>query len=364
MIKKLKKFPWDKSKIILTCGTGGVGKTTISASLATNYALQGFKTLVITIDPAKRLAQALGLNDLCEEVQNIDLKTKGKSGRLDAMMLDTKAMFDTIVDKYATDDEVKNNILNHPFYKHLSTMLAGSQEYMAMEKLYQIVNESNYDKIVVDTPPSRHALDFLDSPQNMVNAITNSILRLFIKPYKWAGKSGSRLLNIFGKVTGAQFLQELADFISSTVTLLDGFKERAQEVMRLLSPEHSSLILVTTPIPSLITDSSEFIRAIELRGLNIQGLIINKSYANLYGNNKDIKQTSVWCKKQTSKILKEIGIQLATEHKKQVHEKHIIRDLKERNPIIPIFIIPKTFSNIHNITALKKLLATITSSNQ
>jgi anion-transporting ArsA/GET3 family ATPase len=350
MKRSSEKHPWANSRILLTCGTGGVGKTTLSAAIAVSYASQGFKTIVLTIDPAKRLAQALGLSSLSHKPQRIKLKARGS---LDAMMLNTKRMFDSIIEKYSPDENSKKTVLNHPLYKHLSTMLAGSQEYMAMENLYNIATEYDYEKIIVDTPPSKHALDFLDAPEKMVNAITNSILKLLIKPYQWAGKKGGKVFSIFGKMTGVEFLQEISDFLASTVSLLDGFKERATSVIKLLGSKDVSLILITSPTTDMVCDASNFINALRDRNLSLSSCLINMTTPKIADSLAELQTTAKWCRKNNK--TKDVGDYISTFEKRLQLEKSLISDLRKQNPNIPIFTLEETTRQIHSPEGLTSL---------
>ena len=367
MKKMAEKYEWDNSRIVLVCGSGGVGKTTISAAIAVDYAKKGYKTLVLTIDPAKRLAQALGLSSLSSDLKKVKINGCQAGGSLDAMMLDTKRTFDSIIEKYAPDKSVRDTVLKHPLYCHLSNMLAGSQEYMAMENLYQLANEHDYEKIIVDTPPATHALDFLDAPEKMVNALTNSMLKLIIKPSIWAGKKGGKwfkfgtekFMSVFGDMAGIQFLNELADFLMSTISLLDGFKERAADVMRLIASSDVSLILVSAPRPSIITDASEFIREIEKRNLRFEACIVNRVSKDILENHGSRKDALVWIEKQKDKKIAEIKKYVNSLIFIRKLEEQLIKDLKGKNKKTKFYRIPAVLKPIHNIGGLKSLIETM-----
>ena len=360
MKQRKNKYPWDPARIILVCGSGGVGKTTLSAAMALDYAKRGYKTIVLTVDPAARLAQALGLSELDSEPTEIKIpKMKRGNGSLDAMMLNAKRMFDKIVRKYSPDKETCDAVLNHPLYDHLSNMLAGSQEYMAMENLHYLASEYEYEKIIVDTPPSKHALDFFDAPQKMVDAITNSMLKVLVRPSVWAGKKGSRLLGLFSNITGAQFLQEMSDFLAATVSLLDGFKDRAETVMELITSVETDLVLVTAPTPGTMTDAAEFINSVQSRHLMFAGCIVNRISSRLASNTKLISQTVKWCEKQKDKTLREVGTEISMLEKKCKVEKKLIDGLIERYPKISIYKIPQTLEPIHNLKGLQDLYLSV-----
>jgi len=360
--------------------------------MALLFAEQGYRTLALTVDPAKRLAQALGLDAFDHQIQRIWPKDrqfstgkvsslsrgsnnnkkysssepgKGESrskkrGSLDAMMLDTKRTFDKIIERYAPDREAAETIMNHPLYHHLSTMIAGSQEYMAMENLYHVVTEYDYDKIIVDTPPTQHALDFLDAPKKMVGAITNSMLKILIKPSAWAGKHGGRLLGAFGHFIGVQFLQELSDFLSSTVSLLDGFKERADEVIHLIESNQTKAILVATPTPVTVNDATQFMKAMRSRQLDVSACIINRTLPRPDLSAKSIKEAATWCNKQKDESLRAIGKEIGALQEIYQLENRLIKDLKSQSKRTPLYGIPRTEKPIHNLKGLDDLFSRMT----
>jgi anion-transporting ArsA/GET3 family ATPase len=200
------------------------------------------------------------------------------------MMLDTKRTFDQVIERYAPDARTAQTILCNPLYQQLSTIIAGSSEYMAMEKLYELSTAHHYDLIILDTPPSAHALDFFRSPERMVRALTDSMLKLFVKPGMAAGKIGARLLSrgadtvmkMFGRVTGAEFLQEIADLMMSTVSLFGGFHDRAEEVQALLRAKTTGIILVTAPDTTLIEDAIDFVQQATAEQMHLAGAICNR----------------------------------------------------------------------------------------
>lgn len=278
-------------KVILVCGSGGVGKTTVAASLAIQASSLGKKVVVLTIDPAKRLATSLGLKKLTSEPKKIETtllkKVMGSSdGELYAMMLDTKHTFDQLVIKYSPSKDVENKILENRIYKQLSNMIAGSQEYMAMEKLYEIVEKEAYDLVIIDTPPTTHALEFLEAPEKMVNAISHSMIHLLLKPASLVGKStlkifakGSELvLKMFDRIIGFAFLQEISEMLVSFQKLLGGFESRAKEVKEILMDSKTTFVLVAACEEKSIKEVELFTR--KLSGLNyaLSGVILNRVY--------------------------------------------------------------------------------------
>lgn len=278
------------TRILLVCGTGGVGKTTTSVILGLAAAQQGRRTLVLTVDPARRLANALGLTAFDHEIHRVwesEARTTSHAprGSLDCMMLDAKRTFDRVVERYAPDATTAHKILHNPLYQQLSSMIAGSQEYMAMEQLYEIVQSTAYDLIILDTPPTHQALDFFRAPLRMVNALSGSMLKLFLKPTLAAGKWGAallargtnKLLRVFGNLTGAEMLHEISELVLSAVSLLGGFEARAQAVNALLRSPDAGIVLVTIPVPELIADGQQFLRESRKLGMHIRGVILNRT---------------------------------------------------------------------------------------
>jgi anion-transporting ArsA/GET3 family ATPase len=285
---RLKDLLWEK-RVLICCGSGGVGKTTTAAAISLYAALEGLKTIVLTIDPAKRLATSLGIADIDYRERKIPEAEWEKIGLnpkapLYAMMLDTKRTFDNLIQKHSSNPETAQAILDNKLYQHLSNMMAGSQEYMAMEKLFEVAQEGDYDLIVLDTPPSRHALDFLEAPEKMRNMIGDSILRIFLKPTIFASRAGFKLLDktmrrimaSFDQVAGFEFLQDLSEMLVTTSGLLGGFKERAERVEKLLHDPRTSFLLVASPQPIPLQEVAFFYRKIDEYGFPFGGFIFNR----------------------------------------------------------------------------------------
>ncbi|MFO1463446.1 MAG: ArsA-related P-loop ATPase [bacterium] len=288
----------EKKKVLICCGSGGVGKTTTSAALALYASSQGYKTIVLTIDPAKRLANSLGIQKIDyqeKEIPKAELRKAGVEPKapLFAMMLDTKRTFDDLILKYAPSAEKAQAILDNALYQHLSNMIAGSQEYMAMEKLFEVVQERDYDLVILDTPPSRHALDFLDAPNKMSAMVGDSVMKWFLKPSLFVSKSSLQLLDrsvkrifkAFDKVAGFEFLQDLSQMLVSVSGLLEGFQERAQKVELLLHDEETGFLLVAAPQPIPLREAEYFYRKIQENALPFAGFIFNRvQFMPEYGN--------------------------------------------------------------------------------
>jgi anion-transporting ArsA/GET3 family ATPase len=254
-------------RVIVAVGAGGVGKTTTAAALGLAAASRGRRVLCLTIDPARRLAEALGLERVSSEEQVVDPARFARAGiphagSLVAMMLDTKRTFDELITKYASTPERARRLLDNKLYRYISTSLAGTQEYMAMEKLVAVQADPRFDLIVLDTPPTANALDFLDAPGRLVDALDSSAMRWFIQAFQSTGKvslnlvarSAAVVLRGIARVTGAGFLEAMAEFLSELNDLFGGFKERARAVEAALRSPEVAFVLVTTPAPMSIQE--------------------------------------------------------------------------------------------------------------
>ena len=271
--------------VCICAGSGGVGKTTTSAAIAMGMAAEGLKVAVLTIDPAKRLANSLGLPELGNEERRVDPERFAPhgievKGELWAMMLDAKRTFDDLVERHAPDEETRDRILQNRIYKEISNAMAGSQEYMAMEKLYELHQEARYDLLVLDTPPTRHALDFIDAPERMTRFIEGRSLQFFLKPgrlgVKVLGRSGGMLFSALKRVTGIDLLQDLSEFFQSFGNMAEGFGERAQRVNELLGARDTTFLLVTAPTREAIDEGVYFWRRLREAHLPFGGVVVNK----------------------------------------------------------------------------------------
>ncbi len=269
------------TRIIVCCGAGGVGKTTTAAALTLRAAERGRHAVVITVDPARRLAQSLGLASLDDTPRPVPLP-EGTTGSMHAMMLDMKRTFDEVVEEHA-DPERARQILANPFYQTLSTSFSGTQEYMAMEKLGQLRQSGDWDLIVVDTPPSRSALDFLDAPKRLGRFLDGRLIRFLSAP---AGTGAFRLLgagfnlvtSTIGRIVGAQFLGDLRAFVSAFETVFGGFQERAERTYRLLQAPGTGFVVVAAPEPDAMREASYFIERLATDAMPLAGLVINRTH--------------------------------------------------------------------------------------
>lgn len=275
------------TEIIVCCGSGGVGKTTTAAALALRAAEKGRKVCVLTIDPARRLAQSMGLTEL----DNTPRPVKGAEvdgGSLDAMMLDMKRTFDEVVEQHATPEKAAQ-ILSNPFYVALSSSFAGTQEYMAMEKLGQLhaqaVDETKrWDLIVVDTPPSRSALDFLDAPDRLSSMLDGRFIKLLLAPAKGPARLISAGFGIvtsaLNKILGAQVLTDMQTFIAAFDTLFGGFRQRAEGTYALLQAQGTAFLVVAAPEPAAMREASYFVERLAGEQMPLAGLVINRVHSD------------------------------------------------------------------------------------
>jgi len=275
--------------VIITVGAGGVGKTTTAAALSVAAAMRGRRVLCMTIDPAKRLAESLGLKEMTSEAAEISpalFSAAGlrMNGALTAMMLDTKRTFDELVIKHSSSEENATLLLNNKLYQYVSSSLAGTQEYMAMEKLVAMRDDPRYDLILLDTPPTANALDFLDAPERLVEALDSKTMRWFVDAFQSTGKvsfnllarSAAVVLRGIGKITGGGFLEAMAEFISELNDLFGGFKERAEIVQRALRSPEVAFVLVTSPAPMSIQEVLYFSERLEEHAMPRGAFVVNR----------------------------------------------------------------------------------------
>ncbi|MEY9993154.1 anion-transporting ArsA/GET3 family ATPase [Streptomyces sp. V4I8] len=274
-----------KTRIVVCCGSGGVGKTTTAAALGLRAAERGRKVVVLTIDPARRLAQSMGIDSL----DNTPRRVKGVDGdgELHAMMLDMKRTFDEIVEAHA-DPERASAILGNPFYQSLSAGFAGTQEYMAMEKLGQLRARDEWDLIVVDTPPSRSALDFLDAPKRLGSFLDGKLIRVLLAPAKVGGRAGMKFLNVgmsmmtgaLGKLLGGQLLKDVQTFVAAMDSMFGGFRTRADATYKLLQAPGTAFLVVAAPERDALREAAYFVERLAAEDMPLAGLVLNRVHGS------------------------------------------------------------------------------------
>jgi anion-transporting ArsA/GET3 family ATPase len=276
-------------RVLITVGAGGVGKTTTAAALGIAAAKRGRRVLVMTIDPARRLAESLGIERMSTEAMDIDPKRFAASGypltgSLTAMMLDTKRTFDELVIKHSSTKANAQKLLGNKLYRYVSTSLAGTQEYMAMEKLVAVKNDPRWDLVILDTPPTANALDFLDAPERLMEALDSATMKWFIEAFQTSGKlslnllarSAAMVLRGIGKITGGGFLEAMAEFINELNDLFGGFKQRAVEVQKALRMPEVAFVLVTSPSPMSIKEVLYFSERLAEHDMPRGAFVVNR----------------------------------------------------------------------------------------
>jgi anion-transporting ArsA/GET3 family ATPase len=272
-----------RTRVIVCCGSGGVGKTTVAAAVGLRAAERGRHVVVLTVDPARRLAQSMGLTSLDNTPRPVQGSDTSAGGSLHAMMLDMKRTFDEIVEAHSDPDRAAQ-ILANPFYQSLSSSFAGTQEYMAMEKLGQLRRAEEWDLIVVDTPPSRSALDFLDAPQRLGRFLDGKLIKVLTGSAKVGGRAYLKVLNtgfslitgVLTKILGAQVLRDVQTFVTALDTMFGGFRERADYTYRLLQTPGTAFLVIAAPEPDALREASYFVERLSRDRMPLAGLIVNR----------------------------------------------------------------------------------------
>jgi anion-transporting ArsA/GET3 family ATPase len=280
------------TRVIVCCGAGGVGKTTTAAAIGLRAAERGRRVVVLTIDPARRLAQSMGLRELDNVPRPVQGADDAAGGRLDAMMLDMKRTFDEVIEQHATPEKAAQ-IFANPFYQAMSSSFAGTQEYMAMEKLGQLraaaeADPQGWDLIVVDTPPSRSALDFLDAPARLGSFLDGRLIRLLSAPAKAGGRAYMRVVSaavgsatgVLTKLLGAQILRDVQAFVAALDTVFGGFRERASRTYELLQAPGTAFLVVAAPEPDALREASYFVERLAAERMPLAGLVLNRVHAS------------------------------------------------------------------------------------
>jgi anion-transporting ArsA/GET3 family ATPase len=267
----------ENHSVVICCGSGGVGKTTIAAAFALEGARRGRRTCVVTIDPARRLADALGLDILSNTPRRIEGPWPGQ---LWALMLDPKRTFDDLIHRYSASEEQAQSILTNRMYRNLTGALSGTQEYMAMEKLYELAEESAFDLVVVDTPPTRNAVDFLDAPRRLTRFLGHRLFQFLLMPTRAYLRAVSvatqALLRTISKVAGTEIVQDAVTFFQAFEGMEEGFRRRAEHMRRLLAKRTTAFVLVTSPRGDSVEEAGWFADKLNESGLAVEGLVVNR----------------------------------------------------------------------------------------
>jgi len=352
-------------KRVLVCvGAGGVGKTTTSAALALGLALRGSKVAVVTIDPARRLATALGLQELSGEPSLIDASALTDSGvrlrgEMWAMMLDTKRTFDEVVARLASDEQAREEILANPVYRELSTAVAGSQELSAIAKLYELHEERDFDVIVLDTPPSRNALDFLEAPNRLLGFLEGRALQVFLAPSgltaRLFGRGTALVFGIFARVTGVDMLGELSRFFRSLSSVIEGFGERTRTVAALLRSPETSFLIVTSPEPEPAQEAVFLARRLKGADMSLGELIINRVHLDGLGGHSAEEVSRLLAAELGEALAGRVASNLADFDVLAERDRRAVAELAdqvgEREPIV----IPQLDEDVQDLVGLARI---------
>jgi anion-transporting ArsA/GET3 family ATPase len=348
-----------RKEVCICAGAGGVGKTTTAAAIALGMAERGRKVAVLTIDPAKRLADSLGLPELGNEERRVDVGGRGEldpggSGELWAMMLDAKRTFDELIEWHAPDERTRDAVLRNPIYQELSSAVAGSQEYMAMEKLFQLHREGRYDLLVLDTPPSRSALDFLDAPGKLAAFIDSRSLRVFTAPGRLGvrlfGHGAGVLFAAMRRATGIDLLEDLSEFFRSFGDMSRGFRERADHVRGLLAGSRTAFVLVTSPRRRAIADAMEFRRRLLDAGLPFGGVVVNRVHA------VEPSATAAGLAELTDQELaRKVAESLADNRRLADGDHANLEPLRRRLGRRPMIEVPEVDDDVHDLDGLRRV---------
>ena len=336
-----------KRRVIICAGPGGVGKTTVAAAIALAAARLGRKACVVTIDPAKRLADALGIGELTNEARQVPhtTETQDASGGLWALMLDTKTTFDEVVRRNAGSAEQAEAILENRLYRNISGALGGTQEYMAMEKLYELNQSDLFDLVVVDTPPTRHALEFLDAPGRLLRFLNNRIFRLLMMPTRASlravGVATQMLLRTISRVVGGTIVRDAVAFFAAFEGMEQGFRDRATRVEQLLGDEGTSFVLVSAPRRDAVEESVFFVDRLQQTSGRVEALIVNRMFP-AFGPVPEA-------------LHGDLAVNMAQLHRVAGSEEQHVAQLSARMPQTPVVRVPFLSDDVHDLGGLTEI---------
>jgi anion-transporting ArsA/GET3 family ATPase len=361
-------------RVIVCCGAGGVGKTTTAAALGLRAAERGRRVVVLTIDPAKRLAQSMGLVELDNTPSPVAGVDTGQGGSLDAMMLDMKRTFDEVIEAHASPEKARQ-ILDNPFYQALSSSFAGTQEYMAMEKLGQLrarakADPDSWDLIVVDTPPSRSALDFLDAPQRLGSFLDGRLIRLITAPAKVGGRAYLKVVSVavggatgvLTKILGGQILVDLQAFVAALDTVFGGFRERADRTYQLLQASGTAFVVVAAPAPDALREASYFVERLGQERMPLAGLVLNR-VTDAHAEDLSAERALA-----AAEELEDVGGHGLTAGLLRVHSDRMRRRERERaltgrftgaHPTVRMVSVPARPEDVHDLEGLRDVAASL-----
>jgi anion-transporting ArsA/GET3 family ATPase len=350
--------------VIVCCGSGGVGKTTTAAALAVRAAERGRRTVVLTIDPARRLAQSLGLRELGNQPRPVRVAGFEPKGELSAMMLDMRRTFDDMVLNTAGPERAQQ-ILANPFYRTISTSFSGTQEYMAMEKLGQLAATGDWDLIVVDTPPSRSALDFLDAPQRLSTVLDGRIIRMLSAPARASGIGIRKLVGagfgLFAKavstIIGGQLLQDASAFVQAFDSMFGGFRQRAAATYTLLRSPGTAFLVVAAPEPDALREASYFVERLAAEEMPLAGLVVNKTHPVLADvpTGKALATADELDKAGTAPLASAV-LRLHTDRVAvATREKRLLARFTKAHPTVAVIGVPALPADVHDLNGLREI---------
>ena len=362
------------NRCLVCVGPGGVGKTSTAAALSMFAASAGKRTAVLTIDPAKRLANALGLSEIGSVERPVAASAFEKAGltaptgRLSAMMLDIKQAWDEVIARYHPDPERRERLLNNRLYQAMSTALAGSQEYMAMEKLHALATRTHdpLDVIIVDTPPANHVHDFLEAPSRMIDAVDNDATRWILEPYKSGkGRLSRRLFDTgssffvraIARFVGTELLEDLAELLVGFQGMFDGFRERARTVSELLAASDTTFIVVSTPSANGVRDAAEFVERLRGRGLSVGAVVLNRGTVDPWAPNGPISvETAAGAFAAAgSGIGERLHAAADADHQRAQTEAQAAVDLEAQFPDLRVVAVPELPKDVHDLSGLASI---------
>ncbi len=357
----------DQRHVVLCCGTGGVGKTTTAATLAIEGARRGRNAVVVTIDPAKRLANTLGLEHLSNSAHEVARERWDPDGdavaggRLHALMLDTETTFDQLVQTYARNDEQATGILSNRFYRNIAGALSGTQEYMAMEKLYELHDSGGFDLIVVDTPPTRHALDFLDAPRRLTRLLDNRVFRMLMVPTRGVvrvgGVAAAAFLKTISRVVGSEAVDDVVAFFRAFEGMEEGFRERAAEVTKLLAADETAFVLVTSPRRDAVEEAEYFAGRLADGDFAVDALVVNRVHQRYSDIDpealRDRARELAGRRSEASNRLAAQYANLAELEEVAVRERAELAGLEDRIGDASVVHVPELGHDVHDFLALR-----------
>lgn len=358
------------NQLLICVGAGGVGKTSMAATIGLHAAVEGKKVLVLTIDPAKRLANSLGLKEFGNEETEIDISELNPKGELWAMMLDGKQAFYDLIDRIAQNEEHRDTIFNNNIFKSIADTIVGNQEYMATEKLYDVMVSERYDLIVLDTPPVKNALDFLDSPGRMARFVDRRIMKWFLEPSESSGlftrvvnTASSAVFKLLSHVFGDHFLNDIAVFFHNFRELYEGFQERHQAVEAIFRSKDTCFIIVTAPNLSTIAVAEFFLSELKNRKLVVPALIVNQRHQTC----KETLDSLSIIKEAVSgsptsfeaNVIQSLAARLGTAHRRlqklNKEENNLIDELSNKlESHQQIFSVPRIHGEVYDLAALRR----------